>query len=103
MQPTTKETLLLAIKDNITWSGIMHVTNKAYETDPRPIDEQCDCPCCRNFTRAYVRHLFKSEEQLGGRLAVMHNLYFYNTLMEKITPPTSPSTVNSPSLSTMMA
>ena len=67
-----------------TWSGIMHVTNKAYETDPRPIDEQCDCPCCRNFSRAYVRHLFKSGEQLGGRLAVMHNLYFYNTLTEKI-------------------
>ena len=67
-----------------TWSGIMHVTNKAYETDPRPIDEQCDCPCCRDFSRAYVRHLFKSGEQLGGRLAVMHNLYFYNTLTEKI-------------------
>ncbi len=62
----------------------MHITNKAYETDPRPIDENCDCPCCRNFSRAYVRHLFKSQEQLGGRLAVMHNLYFYNTLAEKI-------------------
>ncbi|MGN0583626.1 MAG: tRNA guanosine(34) transglycosylase Tgt [Oscillospiraceae bacterium] len=67
-----------------TWSGIMHITNKAYETDPRPVDENCDCPCCRNFSRAYVRHLFKSGEQLGGRLAVMHNLYFYNTLTEKI-------------------
>ncbi len=67
-----------------TWSGIMHITNKAYETDPRPIDEQCDCPACRNFSRAYIRHLFKSQEQLGGRLAVMHNLYFYNTLAEKI-------------------
>lgn len=67
-----------------TWKGIMHITNQRYETDPLPIDEECGCPCCQNFTRAYVRHLFKANEQLGGRLAVMHNLYFYNTLMEKI-------------------
>ena len=67
-----------------TWNGIMHITNKRYETDDRPIDVECDCPVCRNFSRAYVRHLFKAEEQLGGRLAVMHNLYFYNTLTEKI-------------------
>lgn len=67
-----------------TWNGIMHITNKRYETDPRPIDEHCDCPACRNHSRAYIRHLFKSEEQLGGRLAVMHNQYFYNTLTEKI-------------------
>ncbi len=67
-----------------TWSGIMHVTNKRYETDPRPIDTQCDCPTCRNFSRAYIRHLFKADEQLAGRLAVMHNLYFYNTLTERI-------------------
>lgn len=67
-----------------TWNGIMHITNKRYETDPRPIDEHCDCPACRNHSRAYIRHLFKSEEHLGGRLAVMHNLYFYNTLTEKI-------------------
>lgn len=67
-----------------TWNGIMHITNKRYETDPRPIDEHCDCPACRNHSRAYIRHLFKSEEQLCGRLAVMHNLYFYNTLTEKI-------------------
>lgn len=67
-----------------TWNGIMHVANKRYETDPRPIDVECDCPVCRNFSRAYVRHLFKAGEQLGGRLAVMHNLYFYNTLTEKI-------------------
>ena len=67
-----------------TWNGIMHVANKRYETDPRPIDTECDCPVCRNFSRAYVRHLFKSGEQLGGRLSVMHNLYFYNTLTEKI-------------------
>lgn len=67
-----------------TWNGIMHITNKKYETDDRPIDVECDCPVCRSFSRAYVRHLFKAEEQLGGRLAVMHNLYFYNTLAEKI-------------------
>ena len=67
-----------------TWNGIMHITNKRYETDPRPIDEHCDCPACRNHSRAYIRHLFMSEEPLGGRLAVMHNLYFYNTLTEKI-------------------
>lgn len=62
----------------------MHATNKQYETDPRPLDPECDCPTCRNFSRAYIRHLFKADEQLAGRLAVMHNLYFYNTLMEKI-------------------
>lgn len=67
-----------------TWSGIMHLGNKCYETDPRPVDEQCDCPTCRNFSRAYIRHLFKANEQLAGRLAVQHNLYFYNTLTEKI-------------------
>jgi queuine tRNA-ribosyltransferase len=67
-----------------TWDGIMHITNEKYTTDSRPIDEHCDCPVCRNHSRAYVRHLFKAQEQLGGRLAVMHNLYFYNTLMEKI-------------------
>lgn len=67
-----------------TWKGIMHVTNKCYEMDERPIDEECDCPACRNFSRAYIRHLFKAQEMLAGRLAVMHNLYFYNTLTEKI-------------------
>ncbi len=67
-----------------TWDGIMHATNKCYELDDRPLDTKCDCPTCRNFSRAYIRHLFKAGEQLGGRLAVQHNLYFYNTLMEKI-------------------
>ena len=67
-----------------TWNGIMHVANKRYELDPRPLDTECDCPVCRNFSRAYIRHLFKAGEQLGGRLAVMHNLYFYNTLTERI-------------------
>lgn len=67
-----------------TWSGVMHITNKCYELDDGPLDPECDCPTCRNFSRAYIRHLFKANEQLAGRLAVMHNLYFYNTLMEKI-------------------
>ncbi len=67
-----------------TWNGIMHLTNSRYTLDERPIDPECDCPTCRNFTRSYIRHLFKSDEQLGGRLAVMHNLYFYNTLTERI-------------------
>ena len=67
-----------------TWDGIMHATNKCYELDERPLDPKCDCPTCRNFSRAYIRHLFKAGEQLGGRLAVQHNRYFYNTLMEKI-------------------
>ena len=67
-----------------TWGGIMHATNARYELDERPIDPQCDCPTCKNFSTAYVRHLFKAGEQLAGRLAVQHNLYFYNTLMEKI-------------------
>lgn len=67
-----------------TWDGIMHATNKCYELDDQPLDAKCDCPTCRNFSRAYIRHLFKAGEQLGGRLAVQHNLYFYNTLMEKI-------------------
>ena len=67
-----------------TWNGIMHATNKCYETDPLPLDPECDCPTCRNFSRAYIRHLFKADEQLAGRLAVAHNLYFYNALMERI-------------------
>ncbi|MDD6269059.1 MAG: tRNA guanosine(34) transglycosylase Tgt, partial [Oscillospiraceae bacterium] len=67
-----------------TWDGIMHITNEKYKTDDLPIDTRCACPTCRNCSRAYVRHLFKANEQLAGRLAVQHNLYFYNTLMEKI-------------------
>lgn len=67
-----------------TWNGILHITNAKYEIDERPLDPYCDCPACKNFSRAYIRHLFKANEQLAGRLAVTHNLYFYNTLMEKI-------------------
>ena len=67
-----------------TWSGIININNKKYEKDSLPIDPQCDCPTCRNFSRSYIRHLFKAKEMLAMRLCVMHNLYFYNTLMEKI-------------------
>ena len=67
-----------------TWHGITHAKNEQYKTDDKPLDEECDCPTCRNFSRGYIRHLFKSGEQLGGRLAVQHNLYFYNTLTERI-------------------
>jgi queuine tRNA-ribosyltransferase len=67
-----------------TWSGYLHIPNKAYERDLSPLDPECDCPTCKNYTKAYLRHLFKANEQLAGRLAVMHNLYFYNTLTEKI-------------------
>lgn len=67
-----------------TWSGIVNINNAKYERDLSPIDPQCDCPTCKNHSRAYIRHLFKSKEMLAMRLCVMHNLYFYNTLMEKI-------------------
>lgn len=67
-----------------TWNGILHATNERYKTDPRPLEEGCGCPACRSFSRGYIRHLFKAGEQLAGRLAVLHNLYFYNTLMDKI-------------------
>lgn len=67
-----------------TWSGALNIMNAKYERDDSPLDSMCDCPTCKNHSRAYIRHLFKSQEMLGMRLAVMHNLYFYNTLMEKI-------------------
>ena len=67
-----------------TWSGIINIKNAKYERDESPIDPQCDCPVCRHFSRAYIRHLQKADELLGMRLAVMHNLYFYNHLMERI-------------------
>ena len=67
-----------------TWKGIININNKKYEKDNLPIDPECDCPTCRNFSRSYIRHLFKAKEMLAMRLCVMHNLYFYNTLMEKI-------------------
>ena len=67
-----------------TWSGIINIKNLKYQKDESPIDPECDCPVCRNFSRAYLRHLFKADEMLGMRLGVMHNLYFYNRLMERI-------------------
>ncbi len=67
-----------------TWQGIRNIFNAKYALDTSPIDEECDCPVCRHFDRAYLRHLFKSGEMLGMRLAVMHNIYFYNNLMEQI-------------------
>lgn len=67
-----------------TWDGIRNLNNAKYETDESPIDNRCDCPVCQNYSRAYIRHLLKSGEMLGMRLAVIHNLYFYNNLMEII-------------------
>ena len=67
-----------------TWSGIRNIMNAKYAEDDLPIDPECTCPTCQKHSRAYLRHLFKANEMLGMRLAVMHNLYFYNTLMERI-------------------
>lgn len=67
-----------------TWSGIRNIMNAKYAEDDQPIDPECTCPTCQRHSRAYIRHLFKANEMLGMRLAVMHNLYFYNTLMERI-------------------
>lgn len=67
-----------------TKSGIINLNNNKYEKDPLPIDTECDCPTCRHFSRAYIRHLFKAKEMLAMRLCVMHNLYFYNNLMQEI-------------------
>ncbi len=64
-----------------TKKGIINLNNKKYERDSQPIDPECDCPACRNFSRAYIRHLFKAKEMLAMRLCVIHNLYFYNMLM----------------------
>lgn len=67
-----------------TRQGAINILNAKFEKDSSPLDSECDCPTCKNHSRAYIRHLLKSGEMLGMRLAVMHNLYFYNTLMEKI-------------------
>lgn len=67
-----------------TWEGRRNMINAKYERDTLPIDTQCGCPTCQNFSRAYIHHLFKAKEMLAMRLTVMHNLYFYNTLMSKI-------------------
>ena len=67
-----------------TWNGIINIKNEKYAKDALPIDPLCDCPVCRRYSKAYIRHLFKAEEMLAMRFAVMHNLYFYNKLMERI-------------------
>jgi len=67
-----------------TFKGTMNIMNAKYEDDERPIDPDCNCPTCRKHSRAYIRHLFKAKEMLGMRLAVTHNLYFYNNLMIEI-------------------
>lgn len=67
-----------------TWSGIRNLNNAKYAKDTEPLDSECDCPTCRNHSRAYIHHLFKAKEMLAMRLCVMHNLHFYNTLMERI-------------------
>ncbi|MBO5914392.1 MAG: tRNA guanosine(34) transglycosylase Tgt [Clostridia bacterium] len=67
-----------------TSEGLVNLNNQKYMLDSRPLDPNCDCPVCRSYTRAYIRHLFKARELLGMRLCVIHNLYFYNKLMEKI-------------------
>lgn len=67
-----------------TKKGIININNAKYMLDDKPIDEECNCPTCKSFSSAYVRHLLKANEMLGMRLAVMHNLYFYNNLMAEI-------------------
>ena len=67
-----------------TWDGILNIHNAKYQTDDRPIEEGCQCPTCRRFSRAYVRHLLKAGEMLSQRLLVQHNLWFYNHLLEEI-------------------
>ncbi len=67
-----------------TKNGVMNIMNKKYETDSLPLDPACDCPTCRHYSRAYLRHLMKAGEMLGMRLAVLHNLHFYNNLMAEI-------------------
>ena len=67
-----------------TKKGIINLNNKKYEKDSQPIDPECNCPACQKFSRAYIRHLFKAKEMLAMRLCVMHNLHFYNMLMQEI-------------------
>ena len=67
-----------------TSKGIINIKNEKYAHDFSPIDENCECPVCKTYSKAYVRHLIKSDEMLGMRLAVMHNLFFYNDLTAKI-------------------
>ena len=64
--------------------GKLNLFNAQFEVDDRPIEEGCQCPVCKHYTRAYIRHLLKAKEMLGMRFCVMHNLYFYNTMMTEI-------------------
>ena len=68
----------------MTSEGRLVVKNAQFEEDFTPLDHNCDCYTCTNYTRAYIRHLLKAKEMLGMRLCVLHNLYFYNTMMEEI-------------------
>ena len=68
----------------LTWNGRLNLLNEKYLYDERPISPGCQCPACKNYSRAYIRHLFKAREQLAGRLCVLHNLWFYNELMAEI-------------------
>lgn len=67
-----------------TWGGVINIKNEKYSRDAQPIDPKCDCPVCKRYSRAYIRHLFKAEEMLAMRFAVMHNLFFYNSLTKRI-------------------
>ena len=67
-----------------TWEGTINIKNERFKLDGAPIDSTCDCPACRSFSRAYIRHLLAAGEMLAMRLCVMHNLHFYNELMARI-------------------
>lgn len=67
-----------------TRRGKINLWNAQYQLDTQPIEEGCQCPACRDYSRAYIRHLLKAKEMLGMRLCVLHNLYFYNTMMQEI-------------------
>ena len=85
-QAKTKKTFngQLVIYVSRTGKGKINLFNQKYERDMRPIEEGCGCPACKMYSRAYIRHLLKAKEMLGMRLCVLHNLYFYNHLMEEI-------------------
>ncbi len=70
--------------NTFTWKGKINLLNEKFIYDEQPLDPDCGCPCCRHYTRAYLRHLFKAREQLGGRLCVLHNLWFYNEFTKEI-------------------
>jgi queuine tRNA-ribosyltransferase len=67
-----------------TWEGKININNERFTLDERPLGKDCKCPACSHYSRSYIRHLFKAKEALGMRLTVLHNLYFYNELMQKI-------------------